>query len=127
MSSPSLRSILPAAVLLTLVGWLGIAYLLSTTLPTLGPRWLFFFFSVLAISGIFLPIAAFLNLRFPTQPPATQNAVLREAALAGIYFAALAWLQLGRVLTLPLALLLAFGVVLIEFLIRLREKSRWDP
>jgi hypothetical protein len=82
---------------------------------------------VLAISGILLPVAAFLNRRFPTQPPATLNAVIREAALVGIYFSALAWLQLGRVLTMPVVLLLALGLVLIEFLIRLREKSRWEP
>ena len=127
MTSPSVRSTLPAALLLAIIGWVGLAYLFIFTLPTLWPRWLFFFLSVLAITGIFLPVAAFLNLRFPTQPLATQNTLLREAALVGIYFASLAWLQLGRVLTLPLILLLAFGLVLIEFLIRLREKSRWEP
>ena len=127
MPSPSVRSTLPAALILALIGWAGLIYLFVFTLPTLWPRWLFFFLSVLAISGIFLPVAAFLNRRFPTQPPATNNTLLREAALAGIYFATLAWLQLGRVLTIPLILLLAFGLTLIEFLIRLREKSRWEP
>ena len=124
---PSVRSTLPAALFLALVGWTGLAYLFIYTLPTLWPRWLFFFLSVLAVSGIFLPVAAFLNRRFPTQPPATQNTILREATLVGIYFATLAWLQLGRVLTLPLILLLGFGLTLVEFLIRLREKSRWEP
>ena len=127
MSSPSVRSTLPTAILLILVGWAGLLYLFISTLPTLGPRWLFFFFSVLAVSGIFLPVAAFLNRRFPTQPPATQNAIVREAALMGIYFATLAWLQLGRVLTIPMIVLIAIGLGLIEFLIRLREKSRWEP
>lgn len=127
MSSPSARSTLPAAIILALIGWAGLTYLFITALPTLWPRWLFFFFSVLAISGILLPVAAFLNRRFPTQPPATLNAIIREAALVGIYFSALAWLQLGRVLTTPLIVLLALGLVLIEFLIRLRERSRWEP
>jgi len=127
MTSPSVRSTLPAALLMALVGWAGLAYLFSSTLPTLWPRWLFFFFSVLAVTGIFLPVAAFLNRRFPTQPPATQNAIIREPVLVGIYFASLAWLQFGRMLTMPLILLLAFGLALIEFLIRLREKSRWEP
>lgn len=127
MSSPSVRSTLPAALILALIGWGGLMYLLLFTLPTLWPRWLFFFLTVLAITGIFLPIAAFLNLRFSTQPPAGQETILREAALVGIYFATLAWLQLGRVLNLPLIFLLAFGLALIEFLIRLREKSRWEP
>lgn len=127
MSSPSARSTLPAAIILALVGWAGLTYLFIAALPTLWPRWLFFFFSVLAISGILLPVAAFLNRRFPTQPPATLNAIIREAALVGIYFSALAWLQLGRVLTMPLVFLIALGLALIEFLIRLREKSRWEP
>ena len=127
MTSPSVRSTLPAALILALSGWGGLVYLLIYSLPTLWPRWLFFFLVVLAITGICLPIAAFLNLRFSTQPPATQETILREAALIGIYFATLAWLQLGRVLNLPLILLLAFELVLIEFLIRLREKSRWEP
>ena len=52
---------------------------------------------------------------------------MREASLAGIYFATLAWLQIDRVLTFGLGLLLAAGLILVEFLIRLREKSRWDP
>lgn len=127
MISPSIRSTLPAALFLALIGWAGLAYLFIFTLPMLWPRWLFFFLSVLAVSGIFLPVAAFLNRRFPTQPPATPNTLLREAALVGIYFATLSWLQLGRVLTIPLILMLAFGLILIEFLIRLREKSRWEP
>ena len=127
MQSPSVRSTLPAAIILALIGWAGLTYLFISTLPTLWPRWLFFFFSVLAVSGILLPVAAFLNRRFPTRPPATLNAIIREAALVGIYISALAWLQLGRVLTMPLIILLAFGLTLIEFLIRLRERSRWEP
>ena len=127
MTSPSVRSTIPAALLLALIGWAGLTYLFFNTLPTLWPRWLFFFLSVMAVTGMFLPLAAFLNRRFPTQPVATANTILRESALVGIYFATLAWLQLGRVLTMPLVLLLAFGLVLVEFLIRLREKSRWEP
>jgi MFS family permease len=127
MSSPSIRSTLLAALLLTLIGWIGLAYLFIFTLPTLWPRWLFFFLTIFAITGICLPVMAFLNRRFTTQPPATFNSLLREAALVGVYFATLAWLQLGRVLSMPLMLLLAIGLILIEFLIRLREKSRWEP
>ena len=127
MNTPSVKSTLPAAIILALTGWIGLLYLFLYMLPTLGPRWLFFFFSVIAVTGPFLPVAAFLNLRFPTEPVANLGTVLREASLTGIFFATLAWLQLGRVLTLPLGLLLAAGIVLIEFLIRLREKGRWEP
>ena len=97
------------------------------TLPTLGPRWLFFFFLVCAVTGAGLPVTAYLNWRFPTTPPANQGVVLREALWGGIYVAVLAWLQLGRALTSPLALLLALGMTGLEWLLRLREHSRWSP
>jgi hypothetical protein len=127
MSTPTVRSILPVSILLVFGGGVGMVYLFSSTVPTLWPRWLFFFFSVLAVTGLILPAAAFLNRRFPTQPSAGLNAVIREALMVGVYFATLAWLQLGRVLSLSIILLLALGLILIEFLIRLREKSRWEP
>ena len=127
MNSPSVKSTLPAAILLTVIGSAGLIYVIINTLPYPGPLWLFFFLSVLAVTGIFLPVAAFLNLRFPSKPPARRNVVVREASLAGIYFATLAWLQIDRVLTLGLGLLLAAGLILIEFLIRLREKGKWNP
>lgn len=127
MNTPTVRSTLPAAILLAFIGWLGLVYLVVNTLPTLGPRWLFFFFTVLAVSGISLPLVTFLNRRFPTQPVAGRSIIVREASLVGIFFATLAWFQLGRVLTWGLGLLLAAGLVLVEFLLRLREKSRWDP
>lgn len=127
MKSPSIKSTLPASILLSFIGWGGLIYLILETLPTLGPRWLFFFFSVLGVTGIFLPVAAFLNLRFPSQPAAGHNVVIREASWAGIYFATLAWLQLGRVLTWSVGLLLAAGLILVEFLLRIREKGQWKP
>jgi len=127
MSSPSVKSTIPAASILATIGWLGLIYLLKSTLPTLGPRWLFFFFSVFAVTGLFLPVSAFLNIRFPSKPEADQKAVVREASLMGIFFATLAWLQLGRVLTPGLGFLIAGCFILVELLIRLRERSRWEP
>ena len=127
MKSPSVRSILPAAILLALIGWVGLIYLIIFTLPTLGPRWLFFCFGVMAITGLALPIVTFLNIRFPTDPPASRKIIVREASMAGVCFAMLAWFQLGRTLTLPLGLILAAGFALVEGLIRMREKSRWNP
>ena len=127
MSTPPLRTYLPAAILMSFTGLFGLVYLLVYTLPTPGPRWLFFFFCVLGATGIFLPLMAFLNLRFPTKPPALRAVVVREASLVGIYFATLSWLQLGRVLTVGLGLLIAAGLILVEVFIRLREKSRWEP
>jgi hypothetical protein len=74
-----------------------------------------------------LPFIAFLNRRFPSDPPPTPLVVVRQALWAGVYIPTLAWLQLGRVLTPALAFLLAFGLILIEWLLRLRERAQWKP
>lgn len=126
-SSPPVRSFLPAALLLAGIGWGGLYFLLNQTIPTVGPRWLFFFLSVLALTGTALPVVAFLNQRFASNPPASTGVIVRESLWIGIYFPTLAWLQLGRVLTQELVLLLAFGLIAIEILIRLRERSQWKP
>ncbi len=124
---PSIRSTLPAALLLSITGWGGLAFLILYLKPDFIPRWLFFFLTVFAITGTCLPVVAFINRRFPSQPAPTYSVILREAILFAIYISTLIWLQLGRVLTLSLVLLLAFGLVLVEILIRLREKARWQP
>ncbi len=126
-SSPPVRSFIPAAMILALIGWGGLYALINFTIPTVGPRWLFFFLSVLALSGTSLPAVAFLNKRFPTEPPVSSSVIIREALWIGIYFPTLAWLQLGRVLTPTLTLLLAVGLIAIEILLRMRERSQWRP
>lgn len=115
------------SLFLSLVGLGGLLYLMLETLPLLGPRWLFFFFLMLALSGLALPVTYFFNRRFPTIPPADSSVVLREAMWVGVYGCTLAWLQLGRVLTPGTALVLATGLMLVEFLLRLGERSLWTP
>jgi len=126
-SSPPVRNFIPAAIILALIGWGGLYALVNFTFPTVGPRWLFFFLCVLALTGTSLPVVAFLNKRFPTNPPVNSGVIVREALWIGIYFPTLAWLQLGQVLTPALMVLLAGGLVAIEILIRLRERSQWKP
>src|SRR4030067_1152128 len=126
-TSSRVANFLPAALLLFLLGWGGLIALTITTLPTVGPRWLFFFLCVLAITGTVLPITAFLNRRFPSTPPPTPRVVVRQALWFAVYGATLLWLQRGRVLNPALAILLAIGLGLIEFLLRLSEKSQWKP
>lgn len=125
--SPPLSSFLLTALILGSLGWGGLLVLLNYSLPTVGPRWLFYFLVVLATTGSALPATAYLNLRFPSTPPATPQVVLREAIWVGIYIPTLAWLQMGRVLTLALAILLALGFIVIEWLLRLRELAQWKP
>lgn len=125
--TPPVKSFLSTAIALSTLGYGGLIILLILTVPTVGPRWLFFFLIFLALTGTALPFAAFFNRRFPSTPPATPAVILRQSILVGIYGATLAWLQIGRVLTEALAILLLIGLGLIEFLLRLNERSQWKP
>jgi hypothetical protein len=122
-----LRTFLPLTLVLTLIGWGGLWIVISGTLPTLGPRWLFFFLGVIAITGPALPITYYLNQRFPSNPSVDGMVIVRQALWVGVFGSTLTWLQLGRVLTPALALILAGVFVMIEFLLRLFERSRWNP
>ena len=122
-----IRVILPLSLALILIGWVGLFIIIRSTVPTLAPRWLFFFFGVLALTGPALPVIYFLNKRFPSDPPVEDMVILRQALWVGVFGSTVAWLQLGRILTPELALILAGVFVLIEFLLRLFERSRWNP
>jgi hypothetical protein len=124
---PSFWSILWVSLFLGVIGWGGLVLLVFLTLPTLAPRWLFFFLLMLALSGSALPVVYFLNRRFPSDPPVDSAVVLREAMWVGIFGSLLAWLQMGRVLTTALMVVLAVGLILVEFLLRTSERSQWAP
>ena len=100
-------------------------------LPGIGSksaqRLAFFILWVMALTGTVLPIAYLLNRRFATEPPAEPNVIVREALWVGIYGATLAWLQLGRLVSLWVWMGLGGGLIAAEYLIRLREKARWKP
>ena len=79
----------------------------------------------LAITGPMLPVMAFLNRRFPGSFPATQSVIVRQASWIGVFAAAMAWLQIGRLLNYSIVLLLAIGLLVIEISIRFRERGQW--
>jgi hypothetical protein len=81
----------------------------------------------MALTGISLPIVYFLHLRFPSDPPANSNVLIRQALWVGVYGATLAWLQLGRLVSLYVILGLAGGLIAAEYFIRLREKANRRP
>lgn len=125
-NTPPLLSFLPTAGIYAIVGWTGLVWVFQNTLPKVGPRWLFYFFWFLALTGTSLPFAAFLNRRFPGKSPATETVIVRQSIMVGLYGCILAWLQIGRVLTPTLGLMIAVGFILIEFFLRLRERSLWQ-
>lgn len=112
---------------MVIVGWGGLALLVNYTLPLVWPRWGFFALCMMALTGTALPFTYLLNRRFPSDPPAEANVIVRQAIWVGVYGATLAWMQLGRLVSLYVWMGLAGGLVAIEYLIRLREKSRWKP
>ena len=121
------HTFLPLSLVLILIGAGGLMIVILGTVPTLAPRWLFFFFGVLALTGPALPLTYLLNKRFPSDPPVDGRVIIRQALWVGIFGSTVAWLQLGRVMTAGLVLILAGVFVLIEFLLRLFEHSRWKP
>lgn len=108
-------------------GLAGLAYVIFFTDPELFPRWMFFFLWFLALTGIALPIVAYLNRRFASNPPAGEGVLLRQAIWVGVYGGIMAWLQLGRILNIVIGFFLAVGFILVEILIRIGEKARWKP
>ncbi len=126
-SSPSFKSVLPLTIILGVPGWFGLIYLMTQTLPDLRNRWLFFIALVFAITGTSLPVVAYLNRVVTPFGPATYEIVVRESTLVGIYIGILLWLNKGQILSFGLAMILAVGIILIEFLLRLRYRSQWHP
>jgi hypothetical protein len=118
---------LVATASLIVLGWGSAAIAIFMLTPTVWARWLLFFGGTLGLTGLAMPVAWFLNLRFPSEPPAGPNVVVRQAIWVGVYGAILAWLQQARLVTLWTGLGLALGLVAIEYLIRMREKARWRP
>jgi hypothetical protein len=120
---PTFQNYLSSILILMLVGWGGLAALLYLSLPFVWSRWAFFVLAIMALTGTALPIVYFLHRRFPTEPLAESNVIVRQALWVGVYGATLAWLQLGRLVTLYVILGLAGGLIAAEYFIRLREKA----
>jgi|SRR5215208_4037288 len=115
------------SLLLMIVGWGGLYLLITQTLPFVWPRWGFFVLVLTALTGTVLPIVYFFHRRFATETPAEASVIVRQALWFGVYGATLAWLQLGRLVTVYVVLGLAGGLTAIEYLMRLREKAHWKP
>lgn len=108
-------------------GWGGLSWLIFFTVPAVWQRWGFFVLLTLALTGSALPVTYYLNLRFPSRPRATESIILRQALWLGVYGCTLTWLQLGGIITMWTIIGLGFGLIALEYFIRLRERSRWQP
>ena len=115
-----------ASWLLFLGGWGALAYLVQNSLPSPGPRWLFFVLLLIALTGTAAPFVRYLNRRF-AHGPVPAAVLLRQSLWVAFFAATCAWLDIGRTLNLNTALLLAAGLAGIEWFLRMRERARWDP
>lgn len=116
-----------SALGLMVAGWGGLYLLITQTLPYVWSRWGFFVLVLMALTGTVLPIIYLLHRRFPGEKRVEANVIVRQALWFGIYGATLAWLQLGRLVTIYVIIGLAGGLAAIEYFTRLREKAHWKP
>ncbi|MBL8062659.1 MAG: hypothetical protein JNK32_06545 [Anaerolineales bacterium] len=116
-----------SALALALVGWGGLFFIVTNTLPYVWPRWGFFVLLLMALTGTALPVVFYFHKRFPEEPQADSNVIVRQALWVGIYGVTLVWLQLGRLVTLYVILGLAGGLIAAEYFIRVREKASRRP
>jgi len=123
----SFRPYIASTISLFIIGWGCAALAVFTLSPTVWARWLLFFGGTLGLTSLALPATWFLNLRFPSKPPAGAAVIVRQAVWVGVYGSLLTWLQQERLVTLWTGLGLAAGLVAIEYLVRMRENVRWQP
>jgi hypothetical protein len=114
--------ILWVACILTFIGVTGLAVTVFFTEPTLGPRWLGYFFLTMLTCGLILPFVYIFQKRI-ARNPVSDGILLREALWFGIYVDLIVWLQLGRVLNGLIAIFLGGGFIILEVLLRMSESA----
>jgi hypothetical protein len=110
------------SLVLTGLGGFGLFFIFLFLEPTLGPRWLFFFFLTLAAAGIALPLVYLVQRRLAKQY-VPSRILVREAILFSIFIDLLAWMQIGRIISNLIILILAGGLILLEVFLRMAEKA----
>ncbi|MFZ0547351.1 MAG: hypothetical protein WAM60_18035 [Candidatus Promineifilaceae bacterium] len=76
-----------------------------------------------AVTGLVLPLAYFLNKRFGTGDPSHFLTVLRQAMWVGAWVAFCTWLQMNRTLGWGVVLLVAAVFAIFEFMLQLRDRA----
>jgi hypothetical protein len=122
-------SVVIAGLLLAVGGWSGLAWLIGNTLPTVPNRWAFYALLQIALTGTALPFVRLLHQRFSRRRVAfiPAGVLVRQATWFGLWGTACAWLRVPRLLSVPLAIVVALALVAVEGLLRLRERTQWRP
>ncbi len=120
---PDHTGMLIASLVMAIGGWIGLYYLVTTQIPRVGQRWLFFVLVQIAVAGTIMPILRYINVRLTpiTRMPPPSGVIVRQSVWFGLYVVTCAWLQIPRVLTVPMMFFLALAFVVIELFLRSRE------
>lgn len=123
---PDHIGLMTAAAVMIVVGLGGLYWLVigSGSLPRIGGElWLFFVLLLTASSGLALPLIRFINVRFTPLHREVPSAgvIVRQSVWVGMWVVVCAWLQIPRLLTLPLAIFIAAALLMVELFLRSRE------
>src|SRR4051812_7777056 len=120
---PDHIGVMIVGVVFMVIGWLGLFQLVTTTLPRVGQRWIFFLLLQIAVTGTVLPFVRYLNVRFTPisaeLPPG--GVIVRQSIWVGLFVVTCSWLQIPRVLNLAMVILVAIVFIVIEVFLRSRE------
>jgi hypothetical protein len=78
---------------------------------------------LVAVTGLVLPLAYFLNKRFGNADPAHFLVILRQAMWVGAWIAFCTWLQMNRTLGWGVAILVATVFAIFEVMLQVRERA----
>ncbi len=115
------------AILLALIGWIGWWAVLQFPINHLTVA-LFYVALFVAIGATLMPAVAYLNVRFGRfeSKQVFQRRFVRQSVLGGLFVVILAWMQMQRMLTSTLALILLSVFVLTETFLVTREMPSKD-
>jgi len=77
----------------------------------------------LTVTGISLPFTWFLNRRFTRDSAPRPLVIVRQAVWVGVWIAALLWLRANQTFNVPLMLITAGALALVELLLLLRQRG----
>ena len=109
-------------VFLALIAWLALWGVIQLAVNS-ATKLLFFVLLFLAIVSTFMPAVAYLNARFGRFCSVRVFRVrfVRQSIQIGLFVVVIAWLQMQRVLTLAIALVLIGVLILTEMFAMTRE------
>ncbi|NPA06304.1 MAG: hypothetical protein GXO54_02750 [Chloroflexi bacterium] len=109
-----------ASVLLMGIGLALGGYVVWRLYPTLPARWLLFWALALFSMGAALPWLALFHHRWRPERPPSARTLFRESFLVAFFVLLWAWLQMGRLASPGLMVILAALLLLIELLLLAR-------